>query len=283
MSEAPPASTGKTAVVLGSSFLGVYAHAGFLNGLVDAGAAPDRIAGASAGALAGALFASGLRGDDLKREATSHHLRLSFADPGALWRLPGVLTSLWASGVFSGKRTIAHLRKVLGDLDLGDLPLDIAVTDYATSSCRILRSGPLAELIMASCAVPGLFTIQDVGDRRYIDGGIAAELPFEHLIDDPGIDTILIHRIRHEQGTGPNVNWETVANVIGVAHHTACNELHRLRSDLCHCSGKRLIEHETVTPFPSVLTSRLAPLCYDRGLKSGRTAAGELSNSQSPI
>ncbi len=45
----------RTAVVLGSSLLGVYAHAGFLNGLHTRGFEPARIAGASAGALAGAL------------------------------------------------------------------------------------------------------------------------------------------------------------------------------------------------------------------------------------
>lgn len=268
----------KTAVVLGSSFLGVYAHAGFLNGLVESGLAPHRIAGASAGALAGAFFASGLRGRDLRREALCHHLRLSFADPGALWRLPGVLTSLWASGIFSGKRTVAHLRKILGDVDLANLDLDIAVTNYETSTPEILRTGPLAELVMASCAVPTLFTIQNVGGRRYLDGGIAADLPFEHLIDDPEIDTILIHRIRHEDGSGPNVPWETIANVIGVAHHSASNELHRLRADLCRQRGKRLVEHETSTPFPGVLTSRLAPVCYDRGLASGNAAATHISN-----
>jgi predicted acylesterase/phospholipase RssA len=271
MPEAP--ASHQTAVVLGSSFLGVYAHAGFLNGLVDGGLVPGRIAGASAGALAGALFACGLRGDALRREATCHHLRRSFADPGALWRLPGVLTSFWSSGIFSGKRTVAHLRRVLGDRELAALPLDIAVTDFDTSTCEIRRSGPLAELVMASCAVPTLFAIQKVGGRRYLDGGIAAELPFEHLIDDPAIDTILIHRIRHQAGSGPNVGWETVANVIGVAHHTACNELHRLRADLCRRAGKRLVEHQTTTPFPSVFTNRLAPRCYECGHRSGKAAA----------
>jgi predicted acylesterase/phospholipase RssA len=37
------------AVALGSSLLGYYAHAGFLNGLAAAGLHPARISGASAG------------------------------------------------------------------------------------------------------------------------------------------------------------------------------------------------------------------------------------------
>jgi len=269
---APPAD--RIAVVLGSSFLGVYAHAGFLNGLHDAGIRPTRIAGSSAGALAGALFCSGLRGEALRQAALDRALRRSFVDPAALLRLPGVLTALWSSGLFSGHRTVAFLRRRLGPLDIADLPLplDIAVTDVAGSRCEILRAGPLAELVMASCAVPALFTVQDVGERRYLDGGIAAELPFEHLVDDDSIDTLVVHSIRHPAGSGPNVGWETVANAIGIAHHTACNELHRLRTDLARARGKRLIEIETATPFPGLLGRRRPALCYQHGFDAGQSA-----------
>lgn len=267
-----PAPRPGLAVVLGSSFLGVYAHSGFLNGLLNTGLAPARIAGASAGALAGALFASGLRGEALRSAALDPSLRLSFADPGALWRLPGVLSSLWASGIFNGKNTIGHLHRLLGDVDLSALPLDIAVTDVAASRVEILRAGPLAPLVMASCAVPGLFTIQNVGGKDYLDGGIACELPFEHLLDDPSIDTILIHRIRHENGSGPNVRWRTVSDAIGASHHTVCQELHRLRWDLARDKGKRLIVIDTLTPFPGLFSNKLAPLCYERGFGSGNSA-----------
>lgn len=280
MNDAPPSpAPARVAVVLGSSFLGVHTHSGFLNGLHAAGLEPTRIAGASAGALAGAFHAIGLRGDRLRDAALSRKLHFSYADLGALGRLPGVLTSFWASGIFSGKRAIAYLRSVLGDRDLAGLPLDIAVTDVATARAEILRSGPLAESVMASCAVPALFTIQQVGDRRFLDGGIGAELPFEHLIDDPGIDLILLHRIRHETGSGPTVNWETVATAVGTAHHTACNELHRLRAERARAAGKRLVEIDTLTPFPGLLSSRRAPLCHDRGFASGKDAALQLGFS----
>jgi NTE family protein len=277
----PDPRPGRTAVVLGSSFLGVYAHAGFLNGLDAAGLRPARVAGASAGALAGALFCSGLRGESLREAALDRALRHSFLDWGGLLRLPGVLTSLWSSGLFSGRRTVAFLRRRLGPLDLADLglPLDIAVTDVATSRREIRRDGPLAELVMASCAVPALFTIQEVGGRRYLDGGIADELPFEHLVDDDSVDTILIHVIRHEAGSGPNVRWETVANAVGIAHHTACNELHRLRTDLARSRGKRLIEIETSTPFPGLLGQRRASICYQRGLDSARSALAAVQDA----
>ena len=171
--------------------------------------------------------------------------------------------------IFSGKNAVAYLRKQLGERDLGDLPLDIAVTNLTTVSSEIRRSGPLAETVMASCAVPALFTIQNFGGQRYLDGGIAAEFPYEHFIDDPTIDTILIHRIRHRKGSQPTVNWETVANAISMSHHASCNELHRLRRGLAAANGKRLVEITTVTPFPGLLSNRLAPTCYDLGRQSG--------------
>lgn len=255
----------RTAVVLSSSFLGVYAHAGFLNALEARGFSPGRISGCSAGALAGAFHACGLRGDELKAAALDPKLRRSFVDLGCLWRLPGVATSFWSTGVFSGKNTVRHLRKLLGDRDISELPLDIAVTNLTTTRSEIRRSGPLAETIMASCAVPAMFTIQTIADERFLDGGIAAEFPYEQFIDDPTIDTIVIHRIRHQEGSQPNVNWETISNVVSMSHHTVCNELHRMRGDLAAQKNKRIIEATTTTPFPGLWSNRLAPTCYDLG------------------
>jgi predicted acylesterase/phospholipase RssA len=271
MTEIPHAlpDPARTVVVLGSSFLGMYAHAGFLDALGSNGFSPVRIAGSSGGALAGAFHACGLRGEELRSATLDPKLRRSFFDIGCLWRLPGVATSFWSTGIFSGNNTVAHLREKFGDQDLGDLPLDIAVTNLTTVATEIRRSGPLAEIVMASCAMPALFTIQKIGGQRYLDGGIAAEFPFEQFIDDPSIDNIIIHRIRHEEGRQPNVNWETVSNAIGKSHHVSCNELHRMRSGLATARGKKLIEINTLTPFPGVFSNRLAPTCYDLGHQSG--------------
>jgi len=259
----------RTAVVLGSSFLGVYAHAGFLSALGAKDFSPSRVAGSSGGALAGAFYACGLRGEELRTAALDPKLRRSFFDFGCLWRLPGIGSSLWSTGIFSGKNTVAYLRKHLGDRDLGDLALDIAVTNLSTIAPEILRSGPLAESVMASCAVTALFSVQKIGDQRYLDGGIAAEFPFEHFIEDPSIDTILIHRIRHEKSDQPKLKRQTVSNAISVSHHACCTELHRMRTDLAAAKGKKIVEITTTTPFPGLFSNRLAPTCYERGQQSG--------------
>ena len=262
----------RTAVVLGSSFLGVYAHAGFLNGLEEAGFSPGRIAGASAGALAGALYASGLRGAALREAALDLKLRRSFVDAGVCYRLPGVLSSLWASGFFSGRKTIAYLTGMFRGRDLAELatPLDLAVTDADTSRLEIRRRGPLAELVMASCAVPGLFSVQRVEGKRYLDGGIAGELPFEHLIGDESIDTLILHRIRHEAGSTPGFFRRTVGHSFGVTRRAISHEVHWLRVERARAAGLRVWELETVTPFPGLFSHKFAPACYERGWETGR-------------
>ncbi|WP_035614772.1 patatin-like phospholipase family protein [Haloferula sp. BvORR071] len=262
------------AVALGSSFLGYYAHAGFLNGLAAAGLHPEKVSGSSAGALTGSLYASGLRGEELKEAVLDASLRWSFFDWGSVFRLPGVLSVFWSSGLFSGKRAVKRLQRLVDDKDLSALQspsMEIAVTDAISHRPEILREGPLAELIVASCAVPGMLTIQRVGEKRYIDGGVACEIPFEQWLDDPAVDTIIVHRIRHEAGSGPTVNWETVATSIGSAHHTVCNELHRHRAELARLKGKKLIEVDTITPMPSLITQSNAARCYELGLTAGRT------------
>lgn len=274
-----PAPTPGLAVALGSSFLGYYAHAGFLNGLAAGGLHPSRIAGSSAGALAGALHASGLRGEALKSAALDPAMRWSFFDWGSLVRLPGVLMALWSSGVFSGKGAVRRLHRLVDGADLSELAapaLEIAVTDADRHRTEILRAGPLAELVVASCAVPGLIGIQTVDGRRYIDGGVACEAPFEQWLDDPEVDTIVVHRIRHEASRGPAFGRETIATSIGSVHYTVCHELHRHRSELARAKGKRLVEIDTRTPMPGLFTNRRAPLCYERGLESGRAAAAQV-------
>ncbi len=272
--EATP--TSGLAVALGSSFLGYYAHAGFLNGLADAGVIPGKISGASAGAISGSLFAAGLRGAALEKAALDPALRWSFFDWGALHRLPGMATGLGSSGLLSGNGAVRHLRRLLGNIDLSSLvdpTMEIAVTDAANHRPEILRSGPLAELIVASCAVPGLIRIQSVGSARYIDGGVACEIPFEQWLDDKTVDTILIHRI--VRGNTPGVRTRhTFFHAIGSVHRTVCSEFHRHRSTLARATGKRLIEIETVTPVPALLSARRSRECYDLGHGSGTKAAG---------
>ncbi len=87
-SQIPLKSGGRVAVSLESSFLGFFAHAGFLNSLVDSGIRPSQISGASSGAMVASAYASGLEGDELKGFVLDRKLQRSFREWG-LFRLVG--------------------------------------------------------------------------------------------------------------------------------------------------------------------------------------------------
>ncbi|HEY1120722.1 MAG TPA: patatin-like phospholipase family protein, partial [Haloferula sp.] len=164
------------AVCLSSSFFGYYAHLGVLSAMEEAGLRPGRIAGASAGAMAGGLWAAGLRGEELGKVIYDFHFRRAFFDLGAFYRWPGILTGLAGAGLLSGVRLRRYLSRVIGNRRIEDLQsprLEIAVANLTTARSEVRSRGPLNDFIIASCAMPVLFQPQEIGGEEFLDGGVA--------------------------------------------------------------------------------------------------------------
>ncbi|MGC4016375.1 MAG: patatin-like phospholipase family protein [Luteolibacter sp.] len=105
-------------------------------------------------------------------------------DPGMIYRWAPMVTFGRLTGILNGKRVIHHLRRELPVMSIEDAPqvnLKIAVTDLRRQQSVFLTRGLLAEAMMASCAVPLLFSEQTIDGTRFSDGGILHELPFEPL------------------------------------------------------------------------------------------------------
>ena len=158
------------AVCLASSFFGYYAHLGVLSAMEEAGLRPGRIAGASAGAMAGGFWAAGLRGEALEKVIYDFHFRRAFFDLGAFYRWPGILTGLAGAGLLSGVRMRRYLGRVLGDLRIEDLQgprLEIAVANLTKACGEVRSSGPLNDFLIASCAMPVLFQPQAIEGEEF--------------------------------------------------------------------------------------------------------------------
>jgi len=141
------------AVSLGSSFLGYYAHSGFLCGLDEIGINPGHISGSSAGAMAGGFYASGFRGKAFEEAILAKKLKSSFADPALCLRWIPMLFTGRVTGFLSGKGTVQYLREHLPVSNIDeceDIKLSISVTDLRAFQSHCLQSGPLAEAIVAS-------------------------------------------------------------------------------------------------------------------------------------
>jgi predicted acylesterase/phospholipase RssA len=271
-SSLPPSDPG-LALCLSSSFFGYYAHLGLLSAMEAKGIRPGRIAGASAGALAGGLWAAGLRGEELARIIYDFHFLRAFFDLGAFLRLPGIVTGIAGAGLLSGVRMRRYLSRCIGDRRIEDLKsprLEIAVSNLTRQCPEVRDSGPLNEFMIASCAMPVLFKPQRIGGEDFLDGGVANESPFDHWLDDPTVHTIVVHRIRHTSEMG-GLPWRTPGGILGACHGVAANELHRRRCEQAEASGKRLVFLETGHECPGLL---------HRGKARGYFAAGEKTGQE---
>ena len=148
-------------MTLSAGFFGFFAHAGVLTVLEDAGLLPIRISGASAGALVGGVWASGVAATTIRDEL----LRLRRED---FWDLrPGL-------GLLAGRLFRSRLESLLKAQSFGGcrVPAGLSVYDVYSRSTRVVEKGPLAPAIVASCAVPGLFHPVWLDGRPLLDGGI---------------------------------------------------------------------------------------------------------------
>lgn len=154
-------------LTMSSGFFGFFAHAGALSALLDAGLAPSRVTGSSAGALVTGLYAAGVGVDAIRARLDSLR-REDFWDPS-----PG-------AGLLRGRRFRALLDEMLPVRALGGcaVPFTPSVFDLRALRTTVLREGEIAAAIHASCALPVLFQPVWIGGRPYSDGGIA---------DRPGI------------------------------------------------------------------------------------------------
>jgi NTE family protein len=148
-------------LVLSSGFFGFFAHAGAVSVLEEEGLLPARVCGSSAGALVGALWAAGVPAARIREELLALR-REHFWDPG-----PGL-------GLLRGALFRARVEAILPAPSFEECRWPVALSAYDVLARRtaVLRSGPLAPAVHASCAVPILFHPVRIGVRIYLDGGV---------------------------------------------------------------------------------------------------------------
>lgn len=162
-------------LVLSGGFFGFFAHAGLLAALEEAGLAPRRVVGVSAGALAGGLWAAGLPAARLEAELRALR-KEQFWDPG----LP-------LGGLLKGRKFVALLARLLADAGAPDrieatpLPFAPVVHDVLRRGPRALTAGPLPLAIRASCTVPLLFRPVRWERTLLVDGGVSDRAGFSAL------------------------------------------------------------------------------------------------------
>ena len=173
----------KTAFVLaGGGSLGA-AQAGMLAELCAAGERPDLVVGVSAGAINAAFFAREPSEPTVTKMATLWAAMTTRNALGLSWRsLLGVVGLSDHLATPAGLRAL--LTRELGYQSFAEarVPLYIVCADSLTGQEVTLSRGDVVEAVLASSAIPGIFPAVSIGDRRLVDGALAANTPIATAI-----------------------------------------------------------------------------------------------------
>ena len=173
----------KIGLALGGGGPKGLAHIGVLKVLEKNNIPIDYIAGTSAGALIGGMYAYSKDITSIEEHVMgkSWFQMLSyFADPS----LKG--------GLIEGNKVEQFLEEYLhgATFDQVQIPYQATAVDIQTGTLVHLHSGLLSRAIRASSAVPVLFKPVEIDNRLYLDGGLLSSVPVE-TVKKMGADIII--------------------------------------------------------------------------------------------
>ena len=169
-----------------------WSHLGVLSVLERYGLRADVVSGSSAGALIGAYYAFGYSLDEMcdmmRRQRTSSLFSFRFDGLGLL-----------NTDAF---RT--YLTETLKDCTFDDLeiPFYVICTDLETGKEVVVNRGRLVDAILASSAVPGVFSPVEIDGRLLVDGGLCNNVPVSALVHHGAQYTIAVRL--HQDFNGLN-------------------------------------------------------------------------------
>lgn len=164
----------KLGVALSGGGVKGFAHAGALKAIEEFGYQPNIIAGTSAGAIAGALYAAGYAPmeicDMFKNKSFTHFTQLTIP----------------SSGLFNPSKFMQFIKDKIAYKNIEDLPIPmrIVATDLDHGTRVVFSKGSLAERVMASATVPIVFQPTVIDNVHYIDGGVFCNFPVDVIREE---------------------------------------------------------------------------------------------------
>ncbi|MFH0768826.1 MAG: patatin-like phospholipase family protein [Chloroflexota bacterium] len=160
----------KIGLALSSGGIRGLAHVGVLAAFEKHGIPIDMIAGTSAGAIVGALYARTMDADETKRQTVDLVCRrlalLKDHDPTG-------------SDLARGRKFEQWLKSAIGDVGFEELSIPFAcvATDIATGEPVVIKEGSVVEAVRASTAFPLLVSAVKWQNRHLLDGGLVSPVP----------------------------------------------------------------------------------------------------------
>jgi len=174
----------RVGLALGSGAARGMAHIGVLEVLQKEGIPIDLIAGSSAGAAIGAIYAQSKDFIAIKKLALDLNARrlASLLDP-----------SLSRTGLLKGRKIQNLLASVIGgNIKFSDLKIPFAcvATDIDTGEEVVIDRGSVPEAVRASITIPGIFTVVKWQGRYLVDGGLVNPVP-ANVVRQMGADFVI--------------------------------------------------------------------------------------------
>lgn len=144
-----------------------FAHAGAIEAMLEVGLRPDIVCGVSAGSVVAVMHAAGIH----PREMLDMFAELKFNDLCSL--------NMPKEGFFRLDRFKDFLRRNIPYERIEQLPVPTVVcaTNFDTGKKVAFTRGNIADCVAASCCIPIVFNPITIGNTRYVDGGVLANLP----------------------------------------------------------------------------------------------------------
>jgi NTE family protein len=154
----------------GGAILGA-AHIGVLGALEERNIKISSISGTSIGAFIAALYAFGISPQEIETKVAD----LNWLDAAGF--------SISKYGLLSNEKLGDTLKDTLGDVQFKDakIPLAVVATDIGACKKVILKKGSVAEAVMASACIPGIFIPVEIEGRLLVDGGLVENVPISPL------------------------------------------------------------------------------------------------------
>jgi NTE family protein len=147
------------------------AHLGILKALEEMSIRPAIISGTSAGSIIGALYAYGYSPSEIF-DVVSKMKLYKILRPSFNWK-----------GLLTLERTYTFFKSLLPADSFESLkfPLYVCATNLRNGRPAYFSSGELIRPVIASSAIPVIFSPVRIEDEFYIDGGVVNNLPVEPL------------------------------------------------------------------------------------------------------
>ena len=222
-------------VLGGGGVLGAH-EVGMLRALAERGVRPDVVLGTSVGAINGAFFAADptLAGVERLTELWRESNWSERSASAALRRLSTLARS--GTHLESLSEMRARLVSLLPAERVEDLqvPFQCVAASIERAAEHWFDSGPLADVVLASCAVPGILPPVQINGEHFIDGGIVNSIPVSRAVALGARKIYVLQVGRLEQSLEPPRRpWEVGLVAFEVARrHRFAHDLHSLPDDV---------------------------------------------------